>query len=556
MTIMTASFPNAIFRKACWIAALSLTGTSVLLHFVNLTQAGGLWRDEIAIANIATQPSWTETFRALPHDHCPIVFPAVVRIWTALGLAQTDTGLRVLGVGIGLFLMASFWAASRMMGREPPLLFLSLVAVNPTIIRYGDSIRGYALGIAFIVLTMGLIWRFIEAPNVRRGILAGVGAVVSVQTLYQNASFLLAICVAGAVVCLRQRRQYKALGVLAVGFVAALSLLPYVQPLHQAQSWWVVNQTGTSLAIARYHLSHLAGIFLRVWVIVVVFAATFGIGRAILRTRHEKICDQPDLPLFGGIALVLGLIGFWVFIKLTGLPTQIWYYIPGLCFAAACCDAIVPRVHPAMVIGVLAIAVAALIATPPAYGMLRWRQTNGDLLAAQVARNADAKDLVVVHPWYFGLTYGYYYRGAVKWTTLPPIEDYRFHRYDLIKEKLTTTNAIAPVMAQVEAVLRSGHRIWIVGEIPVPPAGAPVPCDPPVAPNGPLGWLDCPYTEAWGNELGYFLAQHITNAMLFVNPITNTVPINLMERMKLVVASGWKDSSQPVSTPNSETNKP
>jgi hypothetical protein len=44
--------------------------------------------------------------------------------------------------------------------------------------------------------------------------------------------------------------------------------------------------------------------------------------------------------------------------------------------------------------------------------------------------------------------------------------------------------------------------------------------------------------------------------MLFVNPITNTVPINLMERMTLVVASGWKDSSQPVSTPNSKTNKP
>src|SRR5208283_4066962 len=98
-----------------------------------------------------------------------------------------------------------------------------------------------------------------------------------------------------------------------------------------------------------------------------------GIGRAFWWTRQEKISDQPDLPLFGGIALVLGLTGFWVFIKLTGLPTQIWYYIPGLCFAMVCCDAIVPRVHPVTGIGVLAIAVAALVATPSAYGMLRWR---------------------------------------------------------------------------------------------------------------------------------------------------------------------------------------
>ncbi len=553
---MTASLPNAIFRKACWIAALSLAGTLVLLHFVNFVQAGGLWRDEIAIANIATLPSWGETFRTLPHDHCPIVFPAVVRIWTALGLAQTDTGMRVLGLGIGLFLLASFWAANRMMSREPPLLFLSLVAVNHTIIRYGDSIRGYALGIAFIVLTMGLIWRFIEAPGVRRGILAGVGAVVSVQTLYQNAFFLLAICVAGVVVCLRQRRQFNALGILAVGFAAALSLLPYVEPVHQAQSWWIVSQTGTDLTIAWRHLSHLTDNFLRVWVSVVVLAAIVGIGRAFWWTRQEKISDQPDLPLFGGIALVLGLTGFWVFIKLTGLPTQIWYYIPGLCFAMVCCDAIVPRVHPVTGIGVLAIAVAALVATPSAYGMLRWRQTNGDLLAAQVARYADTNDLVIVHPWYFGLTYGYYYRGAVKWTTLPPIADYRFHRYDLIKEKLATTNAIAPVMAQVEAVLRSGHRIWIVGNFSVPPPGTPVLRDPPVAPNGPLGWSDDPYTEAWGSQLGYFLAQHITNTMLFVNPITNTVPINPIEQMRLVVASGWNDSNQPVSTPNLETNKP
>ena len=105
----------------------------------------------------------------------------------------------------------------------------------------------------------------------------------------------------------------------------------------------------------------------------------------------------------------------------------------------------------------LGIAVTALIASSTAYAALRWRQTNGDLVAAQVAKNSDPNDLVVVDPWYFGLTYGYYYRGAAKWTTLPPIDDYRFHRYDLIKEKLATTNAIAPVLAQVEAVLRFGH---------------------------------------------------------------------------------------------------
>jgi hypothetical protein len=556
---MTASFPNAIFRKACWIAALSLTGAAVLLHFFSLTQAGGLWRDEIAIANIATMPSWAETFRALPHDHCPIVFPAVVRVWTALGWAQTDAGLRVLGLGIGLFLLASFWAASRMMGKGLPLLSLAIVAVNPVVVRYGDSIRGYALGIAFIVLTMGLIWRFIEAPGVGRGLLAGVLAVVSVQTLYQNAFFLLAIGIGGVVVSLRQRQPAKAVGVLGIGVVAALSLLPYVNPIRQAQNWWVVSQPGTNLEITLDRLSKLNGPFFGVWVAVAVLAVVFGIGRAVLVPGRYPVREGEDLPLFGSIALVLGAVGFGVFIQLTGLLTQTWYYLPALCFTVVCCDAIVSRMHPVARIGVLVLAVAMLIISisPSAYAALRWRQTNGDLVAAQVARNAGADDLVIVHPWYFGLTYGYYYRGAAKWTTLPPIADYRFHRYDLIKEKLAMANPIAPVMERVATTLRSGNRVWVVGRLPLlPPDGAAPAAAPPPAPNGPRGWDDQPYSQAWGLEFRRLLADHVTNATVVVDPVTNSIPINPMERMTLVVAGGWKDSNQPVSTSNSETNKP
>jgi hypothetical protein len=542
---MTALLSHPLLRKAYWIAALALTASAILLHVLSLTQAGGLWRDEISIVNIARLPSWGETFRTLPHDHCPIVFPAVVRVWTASGRAQTDDGLRCLGLGVGLFLMASFWMASRMMGRQPPLLFLSLVAVNPAVIRYGDSIRGYALGIGLIVLTMGLIWRFIETPNVRRGLLAGLGAVLTVQTLYQNAFFLLAIGIAGVVVSLRRRQPAKAMGVLGIGTVAALSLLPYVKPILQAQSWWVVSQTGTNLEITLDRLSKLTGPFFGVWVAVAVLAVVFGIGRTFLAPRQTPISEGEDLPLFGSIALVLGAVGFGVFIQLTGLLTQTWYYLPALCFTAVCCDAVVARAHPAARIGVLVLAAAMLIISisPSAYAALRWRQTNGDLVAAEAARNADADDLVIVHPWYFGLTYGYYYRGAAKWTTLPPLADYRFHRYDLIKEELATANAIVPVLAQVETTLRSGHRVWVVGRLPLPPADGAAPARLPPAPNGPRGWDDQPYSEAWGLEFRDLLEQHVTNATLVIDPATNSIPVNPAERMKLIVTSGWKVST-------------
>ncbi len=431
-----------------------------------------------------------------------------------------------------------------MMGRQPPLLFLSLVAVNPVVIRYGDSIRAYALGIALILLTMGLIWRFVESPNLRRGLLAGLGAVLSVQTLYQNAFFLLAIGVAGVVVCLRQRRRATAAGVLAIGTVAALTLLPYVNPIRQAQSWWVVSQTGTNLEITLDRLSKLTGPFFGVWVAVAVLAAVFGIGRAVL-VRRDPICAGEDLPLFGSIALVLGVMGFGVFIQLTGLLTQTWYYLPVLCFTAVCCDATMSRVPPVARIGVLILAVVTLIVSisPSAYAALRWRQTNGDLIAAQVARNAGPDDLVIVHPWYFGLTYGYYYRGAAKWTTLPPLADYRFHRYDLVKEQLATADAIAPVLERVTATLRSGNRVWVAGRLPLPPPDGTAPTRLPPAPNGPRGWDDQPYSEAWGLEFRQLLEQHVTNATLVIDPATNAIPVNPAERMKLIVTSGWKVST-------------
>jgi hypothetical protein len=58
-----------------------------------------------------------------------------------------------------------------------------------------------------------------------------------------------------------------------------------------------------------------------------------------------------------------------------------------------------------------------------------------------------------------------------------------------------------------------------------------------------LGWSDHPYTEAWGAEFGYFINQHIINTAQIVDHSTNAVPINPMEKMALVVASGWKTNS-------------
>jgi hypothetical protein len=363
-----------------------------------------------------------------------------------------------------------------------------------------------------------------------------------VQTLYQNAFFLLAVGLAGAVVSLRQRQFLKAAGILGIGFVAAMSLAPYIKPIHDTQDAWLLFKYGITFSMCFDLLHRLVGNFLIVWLVIMILAAVLGIGRIFNKLPSAKKDDQSDVSLFCGIALVLGVVGFGVFVKLSGLPTQVWYYMSVLCFTIACCEGVLSGAHYARV-GVLAIALIALAFSPSAYPALRWRQSNVDLAAAQVSKEAVAGDYIIVNPWFCGVTFAYYYKGAAKWATLPAINDFRFERYDLIKEKLQTTNAIAPVLEQAETTLRSGHRVWVVGEVPAPPPGSAMPPDPPVAPYGPTGWLDMPYYIAWEKQLGWCLQNHAAKVTLYVTDSNNSVAVNPLENMALTAFSGWNTNA-------------
>ena len=178
-----------------------------------------------------------------------------------LGPGATDDGLRMLGLVCGLLLLTAYWAAGRMMGKGLPLLSLALAGLNFTMIRYGDSLRAYGLATACMVLAVSLIWRFIEVPDGRRALMAGMAVVLSVQLLYQNAFFVLAVCTAGAGVCFRRSQPRNAIAILSIGAVAAFSLLPYVSPIYHAQSWWIVSKTGITWTIFLNRMAESRRIF-------------------------------------------------------------------------------------------------------------------------------------------------------------------------------------------------------------------------------------------------------------------------------------------------------
>jgi len=191
----------------------------------------------------------------------------------------------------------------------------------------------------------------------------------------------------------------------------------------------------------------------------------------------------------------------------------------------------------------LGVAVLAVLAVSiPAMGLARVRMTNVDLVAERIAAEAAPQDLVVVTPWYYGVSYLRYDRGSAPWTTVPALADHRIHRYDLVKERMAQAEPLADVLGAIERTLRAGHRVWVVGEVVIPPPGTPVPVLPP-APAAASGWQEHPYLQAWSLQLGAFLRDHATGGGRARLPSPG--PVNGYERLELLVFSGWQSPPPP-----------
>src|SRR6266478_837110 len=258
-----------VLRYSNWIIAALVTLFATYLHVLFLLSAGGLWRDEAAFVQLSLLPSISEVWQKVPHDSFPILMPLAVRAWSTAGLGNTDLGLRVLGLCVGLFLLLAFWFASWTMRNGAPLLAVTLAGLNVTMVRAGDLLRGYGLGSALAVLTLAVIWRLAWRPSLTIFSCAVAVAVLSVHALYQNAFFVFAACCGGFVLCAVERRGRDTLPIFAAGAAAAVSLLPYI-PLIARAHWYVIYKVGFRFSYGWKQLSEAAGsplaIFTWVWV--------------------------------------------------------------------------------------------------------------------------------------------------------------------------------------------------------------------------------------------------------------------------------------------------
>jgi hypothetical protein len=533
---------EARLAGAEWAAAGLLSLLAVAMHAVVLTHAGALWRDEASTVWLATRPSLADVWRWLPYDHCPPMIHAAIRSWWALGLAEPDLHLRGLGFALGMLQLGACWLAAWLTRKGPPVLLLSLVAVNGTLVAVGDSFRGYGLGATFVMLVAASMWRVVQRPGRASAALAATVAVSSVQSLYQAAFFVFAACAAAIVVCLVRRRWSVAIWPLGIGGVAAVSMLPYVGIVRRAQDWYALEKAGFQWRVGWSNLVAAGGgsVTAVAWTWVALCALTVAVSLGVLVRRAVLAgsgdTEPDDLDVFAGVGLLVAFVVFGAFLMTAGLPTQPWYFTSVVAFSAVCVDAVVPRIdrraRAAVVLVAVSVGGAAL-----AWGLgpLETRRTNVDAIAARAAADASESDFVIVHPWYCGVTFARYYSGRAPWSTLPPLSDHFLHRYDLLKVEMRKPQPIDGVLQRAAATLRGGHRVWLVGFVPLdrtpPPAIRP-------APDNPWGWFDEPYSTAWGMQLGYVLASHATSGGIVIAP--EPTGVSGYENLPLIELSGWR----------------
>jgi hypothetical protein len=512
--------------------AILIALLALALHVRLLNHAGALWRDEANLLSLASRP----TLAGMSHDSFPVLMPLLVHVWQQV-FGRSDLVLRCLGAGIGLGIVAVLFAGAWLARRAPPLTGLALLALNPVLIIYGDSLRAYGLGSLGIGLAFAAAWALLQKPTPLRTVFFALAATLSVQALFQNSVLVLAVCAGTFAVCWRRKDVLTALKILAGGVVAALSLLPYLPGLLAAPQSAVNLRSGFQPDVIRDNLADALGFplpqYLWVWAaLALVVVVCFFCARK----------TATDTAAFAVVTLLVALAGFGAFLWFAGLPTQEWYFLPLLTLAVAAFDAGLPPLPKSFYAPAFGLVAATAVAAAPfAWRALDQRFTNVDLIARQLAAAAAPDDLVLVSPWYCGISFDRYFHATTPWETLPPLADHSGHRYDLVRQQMKNPGALAPVFEKITDVLRAGHRVWVVGWMTVPADGEPMPRSLPLPPLKFTGWSDTPYAFRWTAQTAWFIRRHASDFEQEKIPATG--PVNFNENLWLLSASCWRTNA-------------
>jgi hypothetical protein len=543
-----ADLISSSLRRVEFAVAAVLTLFASSLHLLVALSAGPLWRDEANTVGLATLPTLSDVWANLQYDSFPMLWVLLVRhLSTAFG-PMNDHAFRLAGLGIGLSGIAVLWIGARAFGHRVPLVSLALFAISPSVIRWGDALRGYGLGMALAMIACVCIWRFAEYGGRSAFAAALAVSLLSVHTTFYNATVLLSACTGAFCICAVDRRWRRGAAAIAIGFLAAISVLPYLSTISRASSWnslvqipvydlpWFLLKLSLTLNTAGEWA-------FTVWLIAFLLTVSAAVKETLPGNRLGLSPTERRLTVFAAVTLTVGAVSNYVFLKQLSYYTQPWYYLTVIALTAICMEGIsgaLVRTRSARIARLVAVVLIATLTAVNAGRSLRIRMTNVDVIASGLESRSTERDLIVMTPWYAGITFGRYFDGDASWTMLPDLEFSRFHRFDLFMAAMTEPNQAAPaesVLNRTSMALRAGGSVYIVGDgslwerrstRQLPPADLPQD-----------GWRSFLYQDQWSGMLVDYLNRHARTIELveFASPI----PVSRYEDMRVRVARGWRE---------------
>jgi len=533
-------FPHPFIRKTEFIAGAMLALTAIFFHFLFLRHAGAFWRDEVNSIAMATMPSLSDTWYHLRYDSFPMLLSVVLRPWIWI-VRGNELGIRVFGFLVGVSMLGALWLNGRWLGYRVPLLSVALFVFHPLSLQIGDSIRPYGVGILLMLLTFGLAWKVTEQARPWQIAAGTIVAILSVQCLYQNAFFVLAVIVAGIIITLRDKRWERAVLLAAMGMAAAVSLLPYYQSIKKSSDWSMIIKSPIDFPLIWDTLCetlNVSGwITFKFWIGLFILGTCVFIYFQVVRLNSAISRPRKDVALFCAATVMIYAVLYLFFLRFVCVTVRAWYYLPLMAAAAVLLDVMFCGLNRWNVLRIVLAILAAAATFGAGWKTAHVRQTNMDVVASTLEKSAGKDDLIIVNPWYLAVSFQRYYHGPASFTTLPPIEDHKVHRYDLLKAKMASIDPVGPVLSEISRTLKSGGSVWIVGGLNIPPKND-LPQMLPPAPYGIYGWAESAYTDTWSRYVGYYIVSHGITDQIMTPGMDK--PVNPYETCPIVNVQGWQ----------------
>lgn len=469
---MTGFFNRARSALAVDRMVAAIVVAALVLAAVFAWCAGGFWRDEANELEMASR-TLPDLWASLHLDSFPLASFLFFKLWLLITPhGAQELVFRVLGGMIFLAIVLLVRANVRALSQGHSVLFLAFFVLNPYVVRYASGIRPYGLSAIFLLTALLFLGRFVRGARRRDLWLGTLFCFLGVHCHYSNVVLLLCLMLGTAVACLVGGDKKAAVTSLLAGLIVLATLLVYLPVLAEARYWTVLVQSNTpNWASMGERIKTFFGVLppslggIALYGALLLGCLTWAVATIFRRQSSLSLKKTTWFALLAGLSAPLGLLALLAALR---SPVAEWYFIPAAALLSVGADVLAshflesqPILRRPFLLLTGAVSLSLLVTGWP---KLQVAQTDIPKIAAHIQAQGGTKDLIVLYPWYYGVTFHRYYHGGAVWQTLPPLADHSIHRYDLLRRQMETEQSLQSLLRQTREALKRGGTVWFVGE--------------------------------------------------------------------------------------------